>query len=138
MALGIPTSITRSSFSILPCFHYLVAAAARAEDFLITCHTLSLYQIAFLDHYPNLELDIILAASDTDVIKTYVRLGLGAGIIAGMGYDAIVDQDLVARDLSSLIPRSNTKVAYLKHNYLPLYSQHFIDELIIAGKENGY
>ncbi len=86
----------------------------------------------------NLELDIILAASDTDVIKTYVRLGLGAGIIAGMGYDAIVDQDLVARDLSSLIPRSNTKVAYLKHNYLPLYSQHFIDELLIAGKENGY
>ena len=86
----------------------------------------------------HLELDIILAASDTDVIKTYVRLGLGAGIIAGMGYDAIVDQDLVARDLSSLIPRSNTKIAYLKHNYLPLYSQHFIDELIIAGKENGY
>ena len=86
----------------------------------------------------DLKLDIILAASDTDVIKTYVRLGLGAGIIAGMAYDPIVDKDLVARDLSSLIPRSNTKIAYLKHNYLPLYSQHFIDEMLIAGKENSY
>ena len=34
----------------------MVAAAARAEDFLITCHTLSLYQIAFLDHYREIDL----------------------------------------------------------------------------------
>jgi len=35
----------------------------------------------------DMELDIILAAADTDVIKTYVRLGMGVGIIAGMAYD---------------------------------------------------
>ncbi len=86
----------------------------------------------------QLELDIILAASDTDVIKTYVRLGLGVGIIAGMAYDPVVDKDLIARDLSDLIASSSTKIAYLKHNYLPQYSKHFIDELLIAGKENGY
>ena len=28
-----------------------------------------------------------------------------------------------------------TKIAYLIHNYLPLYSQHFIDELLLAAKE---
>jgi LysR family cys regulon transcriptional activator len=83
----------------------------------------------------GLELDITLAASDTDVIKTYVRLGIGVGLITAMAYDPLADWDLVARDLSHLIPRSKSKIAYLKHNYLPLYSQHFIDELHLAAKE---
>ena len=60
-----------------------------------------------------MELDIILAA-DTDVIKTYVHLEMGDGIIAGMAYDPAMDHDLVARDLSHLIPSSRTKIAYLK------------------------
>ena len=80
-------------------------------------------------------LDIILSAADTDVIKTYVRLGLGVGIIAGMAYDSALDNDLVMRDLSTLIPRSKTKIAYLKNNYLPLYGQHFIEELLVAAQE---
>ena len=80
-------------------------------------------------------LDIVLSAADTDVIKTYVRLGLGVGIIAGMGYDSNIDHDLVARNLSHLIPCSRTKIAYLKKNYLPLYGQHFVDELLTAAKE---
>jgi DNA-binding transcriptional LysR family regulator len=83
----------------------------------------------------NKELDIILAAADTDVIKTYVRLGMGVGIIAGMAYDPAMDHDLVVRDLSHLIPRSRTKIAYLKNNYLPLYTQHFIEELLVSAKE---
>ncbi len=79
------------------------------------------------------ELDIVLAAADTDVIKTYVRLGMGVGIIADMAYDADIDHDLLARDLSHLIPLSTTKIAYLKQNFLPLYCQHFIDELLQAA-----
>ncbi len=86
----------------------------------------------------GVELDIILAAADTDVIKTYVRLGMGVGIIAGMAYDPAMDQDLVARDLSHLIPSSRTKIAFLKNNYLPLYTQHFIDELLVAAKEFNF
>jgi DNA-binding transcriptional LysR family regulator len=80
-------------------------------------------------------LDIVLSAADTDVIKTYVRLGLGVGIIAGMAYDSNIDNDLVARDLSHLIPCSRTKIAYLKKNYLPLYGQHFVDGLLAAAAE---
>ncbi len=83
----------------------------------------------------GMELDITLAAADTDVIKTYVRLGMGIGLITAMAYEPRADWDLVARDLSHLIPSSKTKIAYLKHNYLPLYSQHFIEELLLAGKE---
>jgi DNA-binding transcriptional LysR family regulator len=81
------------------------------------------------------ELDIILSAADTDVIKSYVRLGLGVGIIAGMAYNEKIDTDFVARDLSHLIPSSRTKIAYLKNNYLPLYGQHFIEELVLAAEE---
>jgi len=80
-------------------------------------------------------LDIILAAADTDVIKTYVRLGMGVGLIAGMAYDPEIDHDLVVRDLAHLIPISSTKIAYLKQNYLPLYSQHFIEELLLVGTD---
>jgi LysR family cys regulon transcriptional activator len=42
------------------------------------------------------------------------------------------------QDLSHLFPRSRIKIAYyLKDNYLPLYMQHFIDELLVAAKELG-
>lgn len=85
-------------------------------------------------HDLGLTLDIILAAADTDVIKTYVRLGFGVGLIASMAYDPEFDDDLVMRNLSHLIPSSVTKIAYLRQNYLPSYTQHFIDELLNSAK----
>ena len=86
----------------------------------------------------GLEIDVVLAAADSDVIKTYVRLGLGVGLISGMAYDPLTDMDLISRNLSHLIPSSRTKIAYLKHNYLPLYTQHFIEELQLAAKKITY
>jgi len=83
----------------------------------------------------NLELDITLTATDTDVIKTYVRTGMGVGLIAGMAYDSVADNDLLMRSLGELIQASNTKIAYLKQNFLPAYSQHFIEELVLAAHE---
>ncbi|MEI8570428.1 LysR family transcriptional regulator [Methylomonas sp. LW13] len=81
-------------------------------------------------HNAHLPLDITLAAADSDVIKTYVRLGMGVGIIAGTAYEASKDADLVALDLSGLIPSSTTKIAYLKQLYVPNYCRYFIDELL--------
>lgn len=78
----------------------------------------------------GLTVNISLAAADSDIIKTYVKLGLGVGIIASMAYDEVVDNDLVEIDLSQFIKRSVTKIAYLKQLYLPAYLQFFIDELI--------
>lgn len=74
--------------------------------------------------------DIILAAADSDVIKTYVRLGLGVGIIAETSYEPNKDSDLVALELRHLIPALVTKIAYLKQLYLPSYCRYFIDELL--------
>ncbi|WP_150048170.1 MULTISPECIES: LysR substrate-binding domain-containing protein [Methylomonas] len=78
----------------------------------------------------GLQPDIILAAADSDVIKTYVRLGLGVGIIAETSYEAERDEDLVALSLKHLIPPSVTKIAYLQQLYLPSYCRFFIDALL--------
>lgn len=78
----------------------------------------------------ELQPDIILAAADSDVIKTYVRLGLGVGIIAETSYEPSKDSDLIALDLRELIPASVTKIAYLKQLYLPSYCRYFIDKLL--------
>jgi len=77
----------------------------------------------------GLQLDATLSAADSDVIKTYVRVGLGVGIIAGTTYEEGIDDDLVRLDLSRLISPSVTKIAYLRQLYLPSYLQYFIDEL---------
>ncbi|MDD2760339.1 MAG: LysR substrate-binding domain-containing protein [Methylomonas sp.] len=82
--------------------------------------------------------DIVLAAADSDVIKTYVRLGLGVGIIAETSYEPGKDADLVALDLSALIAPSTTKIAYLKQLYLPSYCRYFIDELLKQAQANKH
>ncbi len=83
----------------------------------------------------GLELDVILSAADSDVIKTYVRSGLGVGLITDKAYDPEADADLVVRSLEDFIPSSSAKIAYLKNNFLPSYTQHFIEEMLIAAKE---
>lgn len=85
----------------------------------------------------GLEPDVILAAADSDVIKTYVRLGLGVGIIAETSYEPNQDNDLAALDLGRLIPASVTKIAYLKQLYLPSYCRYFIDELLKQAQLKG-
>jgi len=70
---------------------------------------------------------VVLSAADTDVIKTYVREGLGVGIIASMAYTSEQDSDLLLKDLSHIFPWEITKIAYLKDKYLRGYQQHFID-----------
>ena len=74
----------------------------------------------------NVPINVVLTAIDTDVIKTYVRHGLGVGIIAGVAYDAERDQDLVALDGSKLFPERVTKLAYRKGTYLRGYVKDFI------------
>lgn len=77
-------------------------------------------------HDAGLPLNVTISAADSDVIKTYVRQGLGVGIIASTSYETKNDQDLEAIDLSYLIPKSRTKIAFLKQLYLPGYLQYFI------------
>ena len=86
----------------------------------------------------GLHLDVTFAATDTDVIISYVRLGFGAGIIAKMAYSYIHDDDLVLRDLSPLFPVSTTRVAWLKNKYLKQYVQDMVDLLVEYGESESW
>ena len=70
---------------------------------------------------------VVLSAADTDVIKTYVREGLGVGIIADLAYEPEEDDDLGVRDLSRLFPWEVTKIACARDKYLRKYHQRFIE-----------
>ncbi|MBK5964153.1 transcriptional regulator CysB [Thiocystis minor] len=75
----------------------------------------------------GLEPRVVLSAADTDVIKVYVREGLGIGIIADMAYQPDADADLERRDLSHLFPWEITRIAHLKDRYLRGFQRRFIE-----------
>lgn len=72
---------------------------------------------------------VVFTATDADVIKTYVRLGLGVGIIATMAFDRQVDGgDLVALDASHLFAASVTKIGFRKGTFLRGFMYEFIHQ----------
>jgi len=79
---------------------------------------------AFYDH--GLSPKVVFTAADADVIKTYVRLGLGIGIVAKMAFDEKTDSDLVALDASHLFASSVTKIGFRRGTFLRGYMYDFI------------
>lgn len=71
---------------------------------------------AFASH--GLSPKVVFTAADADVIKTYVRLGLGIGIVAKMAVDETVDNDLVALDASHLFKPSITRIALRRGTFI--------------------
>ncbi|HBN15161.1 MAG TPA: HTH-type transcriptional regulator CysB [Pseudohongiella sp.] len=69
---------------------------------------------------------VVFTAADADVIKTYVRLGMGIGIVAGMAYDSDKDTDLVALDASHLFDYSVTRIGFRRGTVLRAYMYEFI------------
>jgi len=65
---------------------------------------------------------IALEAIDSDVIKTYVRLGLGVGIVAEMAVKDGLDDDLVARPASQLFGKNVARIAFKRSAYI----RHFV------------
>jgi LysR family cys regulon transcriptional activator len=74
----------------------------------------------------GLELNIVLSAMDADVIKTYVELGMGVGIIAAMAYDEQRDPGLAAIDARHLFASNMTRVAVRRGALLRDYAYEFI------------
>jgi LysR family transcriptional regulator, cys regulon transcriptional activator len=77
----------------------------------------------------GLQPNVVLTAIDADVIKTYVSLGLGVGLLANMAYDAERDANLAMRDVSHLFPPSTTYVGVRRDSYLRKYMYAFIQLL---------
>lgn len=74
----------------------------------------------------RLEPNVILTAADAEVIKTYVRNGLGIGICASMAYEKRRDLDLVMLDAGHLFDSSVTSLAIRKNSVLREYVYEFI------------
>lgn len=70
--------------------------------------------------------DIVLAAVDADVIKTYVDVGLGIGIIASMAYDPLQDDHLRSIPAGHLFGQQTTRVAVKSGEFLRDYVYTFI------------
>jgi LysR family cys regulon transcriptional activator len=77
----------------------------------------------------GLQPNVVLTAIDADVIKTYVGLGLGVGLLANMAYDAERDANLVAIDAKHLFPDSTTFVGVRRDAYLRKFAYDFIQLL---------
>ena len=71
--------------------------------------------------------NVLLTALDSDVIKTYVELGLGIGILASMGFDAKRDRGLRALDASHLFESSTTRLGIKRGAWLRGYAYDFIE-----------
>lgn len=70
--------------------------------------------------------DIVLSALDADVIKSYVELGMGVGIVAALAYNPERDQGLVLLDCAHLFPENVTRLAVREGQLLRQYAYDFI------------
>lgn len=70
--------------------------------------------------------EIALSALDADVIKSYVELGLGIGIVASLAFNAERDKGLRLLDCAHLFPENVTRIAIREGHLLRQFAYHFI------------
>jgi LysR family cys regulon transcriptional activator len=151
----------------LPCYQWEHLVVVPPEHPLLKSKSITLeelaayplitYDSAFtgrnkIDHaftLRNLKPDVLLEAIDADVIKTYVELGLGVGIIAGMAFDAERDKSLRAIPAGHLFGTNVSRVALKQGAYLRSYVFTFIElltptlnrklvEQVLSGEKDMY
>jgi LysR family cys regulon transcriptional activator len=85
----------------------------------------------------GVEPNVVFTAQDPDIIKTYVRKGMGIGIVSCMAYDEQRDSDLVAIDTGKLFPRLTTWVGFRRDRFLSDYMYEFLDKLVPGASRPG-
>lgn len=133
-----------SNLVLLPCFrwdrivvvpkgHPLTADKqldlVRLSAFPLVTYVFSLtgessFKRAFGEH--GLEPNVVFTARDADIIKTYVRMGLGVGIVASMAFEKQDEQDLVAIPATGLFPQVTTWLGFRRDSVLRRYMVDFI------------
>ncbi|PHM45440.1 LysR family transcriptional regulator [Xenorhabdus mauleonii] len=133
-----------SDLIMLPCYHWNRSVVVTKEHPLANRQNVTIEELA---EYPIVtytfgftgrsELDvafdraglkpkIVFTATDADVIKTYVRLGLGVGVIASMAVEPVQDSDLVRIDMRDRFSYSTTKIGFRRSSFLRSYMYDFI------------
>jgi LysR family cys regulon transcriptional activator len=121
---------------VVPPDHDLLRSKAVSLE-EIASYPLITYDAAFagrskIDHafsLRELKPDVLLEAIDADVIKTYVELGMGVGIIAGMAFDSDRDRNLRTIPVGHLFGMNVSRVAVKQGAYLRSYIYTFIELL---------
>ncbi|MBD2809783.1 HTH-type transcriptional regulator CysB [Xenorhabdus sp. Vera] len=129
---------------MLPCYHWNRSVVVTKDHPLANRQNVTIEELA---EYPIVtytfgftgrsELDvafdraglkpkIVFTATDADVIKTYVRLGLGVGVIASMAVEPVQDSDLVRIDMRDKFSYSTTKIGFRRSSFLRSYMYDFI------------
>jgi LysR family cys regulon transcriptional activator len=147
--LGIATEAVSSYKELvsLPCFTWHHVAVVQAdhplvERKLLTLDDLAQYPLITYDHafagrskidqafaLRGLAPDIVLEAIDADVIKTYVELGLGVGIMADLAFNPERDRQLRALPVGHLFGSNMTRVALKQGAYLRSYVYTLVELL---------
>jgi LysR family cys regulon transcriptional activator len=133
-----------SDLVMMPCFHWNrsilvprhhpLCQVSRLSLADIAAHPIVTYVYGFtgrskLDEAfrkARLEPRVVFTAVDADVIKTYVRLGLGIGILASMAIEKR-DEDLVSLDASHLFDYSTTSIGFRRESFLRGYMLEFME-----------
>ncbi len=128
---------------ILPCYHWdrivlvpkghPLTAEATLDLRKLAAHPLvtyvfsltgeSSFKKAFNDE--GLEPNVVFTARDADIIKTYVRMGLGVGVVASMAYEC-GDEDLVSLKAEGLFPRVTTWIGFRRDAVMRRYMTDFM------------
>jgi LysR family cys regulon transcriptional activator len=123
-----------SHLVVVPDGHPLLSSTPlKFED--LAAHPLITYDVGFTGRshidegfaQAGVAPDIVLTAMDSDVIKQYVSLGMGVGIVASMAFDHGRDKGLRAIEASHLFAPNVTRLAVRRGAYLRAYAYHFIE-----------
>ena len=135
----------RPTLVLLPCYQWNRAVITPVDHPLLKEKALTLeaiarysivtYDFAFNSDSPirkafdsrSLKPNVALTAVDADVIKSYVELGVGVGILAKMAYDEARDLKLRMIDAAHLFEPSTTRIAIRRNAYLKRYVYDFIE-----------
>ena len=130
---------------VLPCYEWNRCVVVRPDHPLLSRGKITLKELAALPlitydfaftgrskinqafEHLGLEPNVVLTALDSDVIKTYVELGMGVGVIAAMAFDPIRDTGLRAIDVSHLFENSTTRIGIRRGAFLRQYTLDFIE-----------
>ncbi|WP_094752070.1 HTH-type transcriptional regulator CysB [Psychromonas sp. CD1] len=130
---------------LLPCYHWNHSIVIKKDHPLAQKEKITIYDLAqyplvtyvfgftgrsILDNAFNrhaLTPKIAFTATDADIIKTYVRLDIGVGIIASMAMDPEKDADLIAINASHIFKESTTKICFKKNMFFRSYMYDFIE-----------
>ena len=130
---------------MLPCYHWnrsivVPKGHALAQKDKVTIEELAAYPLVtyVFGFTGRSELDtafnrvgltpkVVFTATDADVIKTYVKMGMGVGVIASMAIDEKQDTDLVAIDASHIFGASTTSIGFRRGTFLRSYMFDFME-----------